>query len=421
MPSSKSDILVVVLSQGLAAVGLLIGMRMQTEFITPEIFGAAALMVGYAAICIGLVSTPYLQAALRFYPEFASRNRERALKRHVVGLVSSRMRLVLIATVMIGGVLCALREMSFWQVGLIAVISSVDVYRAVELAFLNASRKQSSYGAWTVYEAWARPLMAVLFVHLFGASVEAVLSGYACASAISLLIYLAIQGSLTVNPTIEELHSDTIEQLADIRKYAKPLFPMGLVGIISSLSDRYVVGGLLGLHEAGIYSAVAGLISRPFLMTQNAIELAVRPQYFNAVSTQDLAKERQIYTHWLIFNAGAGASIVVLLLLCQDSLVQLLLGKSYAEGGALIPLLGIAQFFVMVTYSLNAYLYAHKHTRDIFKLAAVNALIALICLTLAGHYWGLRGIAAATVLYYFLLLIMTALCVGARLRHRRNV
>src|SRR5436309_10519624 len=66
------DGLWVFLGQLLSAIGALVGGRLLTEFIAPEVFGAVSLFLGVILLGSNLTCAPLFQSVLRFYPELAS-------------------------------------------------------------------------------------------------------------------------------------------------------------------------------------------------------------------------------------------------------------------------------------------------------------------------------------------------------------
>ncbi len=50
---------------------MLLGIRLLTEFVSPEVFGTVSLLIGIATLGSTLFCNPLLQAAMRFYPELA--------------------------------------------------------------------------------------------------------------------------------------------------------------------------------------------------------------------------------------------------------------------------------------------------------------------------------------------------------------
>ena len=56
--------------------------------------------------------------------------------------------------------------------------------------------------------------------------------------------------------------------------YALPLIPLGVISWASTLGDRYFIGGLLGVADAGIYAAGAWRSSNsPFMILNMTAEL----------------------------------------------------------------------------------------------------------------------------------------------------
>ncbi len=137
-----------------------------------------------------------------------------------------------------------------------------------------------------------------------------------------------------------------------------PLVPLGLIGWANGLGDRYLIGGLLGVTEAGVYAAAYGLASRPLLMLGGTIELFVRPIYQSAVSAADHSKASRVLLMWFAAVIGAGAMSVLLIAVLRDELARLLLGAQYRSGAELMPwiaggymLLTIAQVFERICYA----------------------------------------------------------------------
>jgi len=404
-----------VTGQLLAAAGLLVGMRLQTEFIAPEVFGATVLMVAYGALCVGVVCTPYLQGALRFHPEMAAVGAGVALKRFIERTVLRRLLLALAVTLIGGAVYCAMFGASYWGVVLLCGLCAVDVGRSIELAFMNAARRQREYALWTLYEAWARPIAAVACVLASRAQAAVVLLGYLLASGASLAAFHLLR-RLRGEAQRETTAVLDAETRSSLLRYARPLIPLGLVGWLGALSDRYVVAGLLGLRAAGIYAAVSGLIGRPNLMMQQTIELAVRPVYFAAVAGRDRAREAAVYARWLSVNAAAGLALLTGALVGSDLIVRVLLGPSYVDASLIIPFVALAQFFLIVSYTLNGYLYAHKRVGEVLLYTAVAALLTVTLVVLLGWHWGLRGVAIAGAVSN--LLQVAALALTVRAAHR---
>ena len=73
--------------QAIAAIGLLAGVRVLTEFVPPNVFGAISLSVGVSTFGMSIFCKPFLHAALRFYPDASQKGRIPALKKIVNGFL----------------------------------------------------------------------------------------------------------------------------------------------------------------------------------------------------------------------------------------------------------------------------------------------------------------------------------------------
>ena len=55
----------------------------------------------------------------------------------------------------------------------------------------------------------------------------------------------------------------------------------------------------MGVEEAGLYAALYGVVSRPFLMAGGMFEAWMRPIYYEAVATQDADREKRMLHLWM--------------------------------------------------------------------------------------------------------------------------
>ena len=60
----------VAFGQILSAIGTLVGIRLLTEFVPPDIFGSITLLIATANLALGTLFTPIMQAALKYYPQY---------------------------------------------------------------------------------------------------------------------------------------------------------------------------------------------------------------------------------------------------------------------------------------------------------------------------------------------------------------
>ena len=264
--------------QTASALGTLAGFRLVTEVVPPAVYGTLALAIGLVALGGWLAVQPLMQAALRHYPDHARDGSVALLRRTTTETL--RWPVIWLS----GGLTIALTAWSgYMHKGLLlgpacGLLVIAEAVRTVEVGFLSARREQRTLALLVAAEAWSRPFLAVGAVSLLGANAEAVVGGYAVGTMLSLLGFYVLRRHRTA-PSVVRPHSE--QDFAVVRRrlraYAMPLLLLPLVGWVGGQADRYIVGGIAGLGFAGLYAAMYGIASRPFLMIRDAVETALLP------------------------------------------------------------------------------------------------------------------------------------------------
>ena len=82
--------------------------------------------------------------------------------------------------------------------------------------------------------------------------------------------------------------------------YGLPFIPLAAVLWFTNLGDRYLLNGLRGTDEVGLYVAAFGIASKPAILVGGTITLAARPILFDAVSRGLRRKARHVFRLWLV-------------------------------------------------------------------------------------------------------------------------
>jgi len=370
-----------------------VGVRILTQTLDPAVFGVASLVLGVAALALGLTCTPLTQAAMYFYPSLAAEGRGtilrktlwRAWRKTLPWVIGGG--LILAVPYVVGGTI------SIWLVLATAALLFADTWRSINLCLLNVASEHKRYGIWLTLEAWGRPLAATAAVVLVSRSAEAVLWAY---TAVSLLLNLSLSGRSTAR--LADLQNEDLRQR--MWQYALPLVPQGLLGWANGMSNRYMIGGMLSLHETGIYAAAYGLASRPLLLVNTAFEQFMRPIYQNAVSAGRTAHAAKLLRYWLASLAATCAVAVLVTIFWSHQLAHLLLGPSFRSGADLIPWVAAGYGVLSLAYVFERVCLAHGHPRRVLLVESLSGVSAVV-LTVAGvHAWGLTGAAVAVPLYF---------------------
>lgn len=403
----------VALGQVLSAAAALISIRIMTELLSPEEFGRLTLLVGAAALALGLVSTPRLQAVIRFYPEWRNRDRLWLLREVAESLVHS---VVLVAALLISvsGGIVSLFSGEAWHLGvLIAALLIVDALHAFELAFLNAARRQRAAALIQTANAWARPLVAIGAAWMFGFNAEAALIGYTIGSGLILILsrfLVRFEGTTPEQRALKPFETeDRLEISKAIKRYALPLAPLAIFGWLSGMGDRYIIAGILSLQEVGLYAAAYGLASRPFLMLSAIVEQTLRPVLQNAIADGKrdriyLAKKRMLS----ISIAGATAGVAAFVLI-NDFAASIFLAPEYRSAAALMPWIALGYGLLCTASVFTRFCYAFDATKYVLTLTLWGSLIGVVVLIPSAKMYGLYGAALAVPVRFAIEMTLSAL------------
>jgi len=184
---------------------------------------------------------------------------------------------------------------------------------------------------------------------------------------------------------------------------------MGILGWVTGVGDRYLIGGLLGVDKVGIYAAIYGLVSRPFLMLGSAVELTFRPIYNKAVVTDSPSEPRKVLRNWLLLLMGAGGIGFVFFTALAPTIVNVLVAEEYRSGARLVPWIAAGYVLLILSYVFEKVCYAYEATHLILLTQLCGALASLGIAFAAIRAWGLIGAAAAVPAYCGLQLLIAAL------------
>jgi O-antigen/teichoic acid export membrane protein len=384
----------------------------------PGAYGTLSLVLGISTLAISLVATPLTQAAIHYYPSVTAgpsgspsvlfQSLRRCLRRMApwVGLAALSAGVVY---VLWGGGSATL-------VIFASLLLASDCWRSANLSLLNAARRHRRYVLWTFLDTWARPLVGAAVVFTMGPSPAAVLGAYVAVAAILLAVF-----SYRLWP--EPPDSGARNALPEPRSfdamlwgYALPLIPLGVIAWASNLGDRYIIAGTLGIADAGVYAAVYGLSSAPFMLVGGTVELALRPVHQSAVANGSHARAQAILRMWLSAVVVVCAIGVVLLAFGHQIVAALCVGQVYRHASGLMPWIGLGYAIRSVSYVFERVCYAYGQTRRVLvtQLCAVAATAAA---TPAGVIFaGLKGAAMAVPVYFTVQLVTAAILARRTLR-----
>ena len=398
-----------------SAIGLIVGIRLLTEFVPPAVYGNVTILLGIGAFCYAIFHAPLFQASLRFYPDAQKRGQVGLLRSTIFDLAHKTL-FPLAFLFVVGGVSYGFYAGTSWWFGLLlAAILIVDVYKNLETGLLNAARKQRECALWNVAETWGRPICAIILVSRFQASAGLILFGYLCAS-LPIYCYFRLTGKLERGEVLLTGSERRNDLLKEIYRYALPLVPAALIGGIYSLSDRYIVGGMLGLEQLGIFAAVSGLMARPFIIMCGIIEQSLRPLYFERVVAENGSGDG-ILRRWLLLASGICVAGLILVVVLRYQVINILLAAKYRSSVNLIPWLAVGYASYAISFIYENVFHAYNKTVAILKINIAMAILTVLVAMLLTYNFRLSGAAVSVTVVYLTRLIILRYSANKIIKH----
>jgi O-antigen/teichoic acid export membrane protein len=409
----RSEAFWIVAGQALTAIGTLVGVRLLTQILAPAQYGVLSLALGMSVLAGNLVTSPLTQAAIHFYPRYSGERLSELRAALLRGFWRFIPWIALVA--LIGGAYYGHSGRgSYGLVLLVLLLFALECWRTSCLSLLNAAREQRRYALWSACDAWFRPLAAVAVMLLMGQFAAAALGGYVLTSGIlSLLWSWKLWPQSTHHPVAPQ---QTRALDSALWAYALPLIPLGLLAWVTTLGDRYIIGGALSVGDAGLYAAVYGLAYSPFMIVNSAAELAIRPLYQTAVSHDDHERARRLLRLWLAGVAVVCAAGVLLFTAAHDLIARVLISPGYRHASWLMPWVALGYGIRCVSYVFERVCYAYGRTWRVLLIQVCAAATTLIVTPLAVINFGLRGAACAVPVCFGVQCLAAALLARRTLR-----
>jgi O-antigen/teichoic acid export membrane protein len=392
----SGDVLWLIGGQATLALGQLAGVRFLTETVRPEIYGTVSIALGLVVLGRSQFSLPFAMALMRQYAEAARRGDVDGLSRVVRYWLLRAQGMAATLVLLFGVPYCLFRSISLWLPVLTFGLFVVDGEIMLEAAFLNASKRHRLYSLLRGAEAWIRPILAVALVHFLSASAAVVLVGYLLGGLI--LVFMIVGARARDRKT----RSKALDQELTRRvwRFCLPLFPIAPVEWVSSLSDRYLIGGMIGLDAAGIYAATYGLISQPFLMTGTVLENYFRPHYYDALIDNEPQRAHRILTKWFALTAVVCILGLMAVIALKSVIVSLFLAESYRSAASLFLPIALGNAFFALSQVSERYLYGQERTDLCLVSRTIGAGMSLAAGVPMIYFYGIEGAAWAVPIYY---------------------
>jgi O-antigen/teichoic acid export membrane protein len=390
----------VAIGQFIGATGTLVGLRALTETASPAMFGTYVLVLGIVLLLQSIALYPLSQAFLRFHADTSSEIQIQQLQRVYVWQIIRVTAIVAMSLFVVGSMWASVIGWSVLIGLILAVTFAVEAARTVQLNLVSALRRQREFGAMTAIDGWLRPLCAAAGGILVPDSLLSMLLG----QLVGVIAIVTISTPLT-RLDVASIASKPVDEnakmlSASMRRFGRPLVPSALIGWVSGLADRYVVAAIAGVADAGMYAAVYGLVSRPFLLANAVIESTLRQPLYEAASRNTRLEESRILNMWQGLVLLVASSGLILIVLFHDTLTSLFLGKDFSSGSSLMPWIACGYVFYGLSQVYERICFTYRATSIAALVRAVGAALSVAIVAAATIAYGIVGAAMSAPLSF---------------------
>jgi len=383
--------------QVIAAVGQLVGIRLLTEIMSPRDFGVLSLYLGVVALLATCIVNPTMQALLRYYQEYAMIGYGR-----LVRIVASKQLISMLLWItpffLVGIILLLVYDrVSFSDFILLGALVVIEIIRLQNTALLNSARMHKEYGFWAVADAWLRPLLAFVLFKYFGASLTLVIGAFFCSS---LIVWFVMKRTVPYDEDKKWNDSKFNKLKILFWRYSFPLLPLGILGWVTGMGDRYLIGIILSPADVGVYVAIYGLASRPMLMLGSIVETTFRPVYQNSVIVGDRSLATFYLKRWSLIIFIMASSAVIISLFSYDLLARIMLGEQFRYASYLFPWIVTGYAFYLFYQITGRICYAFGKTKKVLYVEMAGSIIAIVSIVFGIISLGLLGAGIAIVFYF---------------------
>lgn len=187
---------------------------------------------------------------------------------------------------------------------------------------------------------------------------------------------------------------------AALLRLAIMALPLAFGTALASLNvniPRYFLEASAGLHELGIFSAIATLTVPGNLLTLGATQAALA-SVSRSLARGDKDEARSMAVQLIAYSLIVGIGFVVLYVIAGDWLLVNLFGQEYAGNSTVIRLLAIAAAVTYVGYVLGMVTVAAHRFRSIAFVYVLSLVVVLVAsASIVGRY-GIVGAAVVQLL-----------------------
>lgn len=370
--------------------------RFYTDYLTPSDYSTADLIAQTANLLFPLISLGITEGVFRFTLD------SNVDKKSVFTYGALSITIGGLLFFALVPVLSLIEDFSGF-IWLIILYTMAMSYHALAAQFIRAEGKTALFAVQGIINTALVIILNILFLAVWGMGVTGYVLSVIVADGIC-TVFLIFKEKLWRNLTLK-LEKSVLGQML---KYSIPMIPTTVFWWITSVSDRYMVNGIIGSEANGIYAISYKL---PTLLTIVSSVFMQAWQFSAVTESEGDSKEHSEFFGkvWGSFQAVmflAGGFVIAF----AKPAMKLLTTKEFYSAWEYIPLLSASMVFTAFASFMGTVYVVKKKSNLSFITAFIGASInVLLNFILIPSALGVQGAAIATVTSYLVVFVVRAL------------
>lgn len=284
---------------------------------------------------------------------------------------------------------------------LFLILLYFEVLYTFSLNYFRAFKRIFFYSIVQIINNLLLVLLILIMFNFFNKSIDIFLY---------VLIFInAISSSILLLIIIKEIGFNIglrVKEIKSFLKYSLPLIPSIAMLWVINMSDRYMILHLLNLKETGIYSASYSLSSM-LMFFLSPISFVLFPTIIKLWNLEKFNEVKKKMEYSLKYYVLVSIPFIFLISILSQSLLKILATPDFLTSEILVFLIVFGYFFIGI-YQIMVYIInLTKKTYISLIYFTVIALLNVLLNYLLIPKMGIKGAALATLISYFLLMVIT--------------
>ena len=370
------------------AVGILLGMKILTQFLNPFEFGRLSIANTVVLFVSISLFGPLANGFMRFWSISHDRGQVEEFA-FIANRYAGWLLLLVLIISLVFSIFCFstgwLRD--GWLMAVALMVGAARGYFGLRLAVLLGARKRKIVALMNGGAAFLKPLAATLLVFLFVSNAECAMWGY----LIPTLAILFLVEHFYKNVIKEDLNRSLIRpcNTVDAQKVGKEIlafsWPFCVWGIfvwIHQSCDRWSLLAFHGADVVGAFSVVSLLAAYPLMFASGVMMNLFMPvAYERAGDLSSRSGLKSAYKLILAMAAVYGLGAVALIgffALFHETIILLMSNAEYVRFSYLLPTLTLSWAFFYLGESLAAFGFIAKKPKIYVFPKVISAIIAAL-------------------------------------------